>query len=201
LEAPRNHLPAPRLILGSTSKYRRALLDRFGIPFDVAAPNIDESRNPGESPLALVERLSRQKADAVAAKHPESLIISSDQVAVLDERIFGKPGSPAGCTEQLRAASGRTLRFLTGVHVLDARSGARSVHVDTTSALFRTLTDAEIERYIARENPIDCAGSFKGEALGITLLERIDSQDPTALTGLPLIWLASALRQAGLLLP
>jgi septum formation protein len=194
-------LEAHRLILGSTSKYRRALLDRFGIPFSIAAPNIDESRNPGESPLALVERLSRQKADAVAASFPDGLIISSDQVAVLDERIFGKPGSAAGCTEQLRAASGRIMQFLTGVHVLDAHTGERSMHVDTTSAHFRTLTDAEIERYVARENPIDCAGSFKVEALGITLLERIDSQDPTALTGLPLIWLASALRRAGVLLP
>jgi septum formation protein len=188
------------LILASTSRYRRALLERLGLAFDCAAPQVDEQALPGEAPRDLALRLARAKADAVAAQHPGKIVIGADQIAVLGTQVLGKPGTEARCEEQLRHSSGREVVFLTAVHVADGRGGGES-HVDRTIAIFRDLTNAEIERYVAAERPLDCAGGFKAEALGIALFERIESEDPTALTGLPLIWLSGALRRAGIPVP
>jgi len=195
-----NHT-APRLVLASTSKYRRALLDRLKTPFDICGPLVDETLQPSEDPIALVHRLSRAKAQAVAERYPDAVIIGSDQVAVNGRAILGKPGDVENCVRQLTQASGRRVAFHTGVHVLDLRMRRHEAHVDTTTVQFRTLTEDEIRRYVDKEQPLDCAGGFKVEGLGISLFERIDSQDPTALMGLPLIWLTGALRRAGLSLP
>ena len=200
----------PELILASTSKYRRELLSRLGLPFVCAAPNIDESAQAGERAAALVSRLARQKAAAVAAAHPGAWIIGSDQAAVRvdtagGEAILGKPGTTAASIEQLRGCSGRTLTFMTAVALLqaggDVAGGDALEFTDSTRVIFRVLDDPTIERYVAREMPLDCAGGFKCEALGITLCESIESVDPTALIGLPLIRLAAALRTAGFALP
>jgi septum formation protein len=196
----------PELILASTSKYRRELLSRLGLPFICAAPDIDESAQAGERVAALVSRLARQKAAAVAAAHPGAWIIGSDQAAVrLDgagsETILGKPGTTSACIEQLRGCSGRTLNFMTAVALVHGGSGSVIEFTDSTRVIFRVLDDPAIERYVAREMPLDCAGGFKCEALGITLCESIESVDPTALIGLPLIRLAAALRTAGFALP
>ena len=197
----------PELILASTSTYRRELLSRLGIPFVCAAPNVDESAQSGERAAALVSRLARQKAAAVAAAHPGAWIIGSDQAAArVDaggrETILGKPGTTAACIGQLRDCSGRTLNFLTAVALLHSGgSGGVLEFTDSTRVTFRMLDDPSIERYVAREMPLDCAGGFKCEALGITLCESIESVDPTALIGLPLIRLAAALRTAGFALP
>lgn len=189
------------LVLASTSPYRRELLRRLGIPFDVAAPGIHEERHAGESARAMVARLAREKAGAVAAQHDSGLVIGSDQCAVLGDTVLGKPGSVERAVSQLAAASGHTVRFLTSVCVHDAATGAVTDALDETAVTFRTLTETEIRRYVEREQPLDCAGSFKAEGLGIALFERIENLDPTALTGLPLIALARLLRAAGLPLP
>lgn len=187
-----------RLVLGSTSRYRRALLDRLLLPFEVAAPDLDESALPGERPAATALRLAEAKARAVAARYRDALVIGSDQVADCDGQPVGKPGHRAGAVAQLRMLSGRTVVFHTGVALVDAASGrCRSELVDIAST-FRTLTDAEIATYLDREQPYDCAGSVRSEALGIALFERIASDDPTALIGLPLIALARLLRAEGL---
>jgi septum formation protein len=191
----------PRLVLASTSPYRRQLLERFGIRFTVAAPDVDETPLPGETPIDLTNRLARDKADIVAHRHRGSVVIGSDQVALFGREIIGKPGNPERCIEQLKKLSGQRLEFHTAVHVIHSDTGANESHLDITTVYFRKLTDAEIERYVARERPVNCAGSFKAEGLGITLFERIESQDPTALIGLPLIWLAGALRRGGFTLP
>jgi len=162
---------------------------------------VDESVQTGEDPVALVTRLARDKAQAVADRYPQSVIIGSDQAAVLGRTILGKPGTLERCIEQLRNATGQRVLFHTAVHVIDLRNRRHEAHVDTTTVLFRSLTESEIRNYVAREKPVDCAGGFKAESLGISLFERIDSQDPTALIGLPLIWLAGALRRAGYSLP
>lgn len=190
-----------RLVLASTSPYRRQLLERFGQRFTVAAPDVDESPLPGETPVDLVNRLARAKAEVVARRNPRSIVIGSDQIAVFGREILGKPGNPERCIEQLKAVSGQRLTFNTAVHVIQSDSGSNESHLDVTTVHFRKLSDDEITRYVARERPVNCAGGFKAEALGITLFERIESQDPTALIGLPLIWLASALRRSGLTLP
>jgi septum formation protein len=192
---------SPRLVLASTSKYRRALLDRLMIPFTVNGPMVDETAQPGEDPIALVHRLAKAKAQAVAERFPESVIIGSDQVAVNGRTILGKPGTADRCIQQLSDASGQRVLFHTGVHIIDLRNRRHEAHVDTTTVHFRALSAEEIRRYVEKESPLDCAGGFKVEALGITLFERVDSQDPTALTGLPLIWVSGALRRAGLTLP
>lgn len=192
---------SPRLVLASTSQYRRQLLERFGQRFTVAAPDVDETALPGEMPVDLVARLARAKAEAVAHRHPNSIVIGSDQVALFGREIIGKPGNPERCIEQLKAFSGQRLSFHTAVHVIQSQSGSNEGHLDVTTVHFRKLSDDEIERYVARERPVNCAGGFKAEALGISLFERIDSQDPTALIGLPLIWLSAALRRAGMQLP
>jgi septum formation protein len=189
----------PTLILASGSSYRRDLLTRLGLEFEVVSPDVDESPRPDEDPPELVGRLARAKAAAIVKTRPDAVVIGSDQVATLAGRILGKPGSPANARSQLAECAGRSVEFLTGVCVLDGRSPRAEplLHLDITRVLFRPLTQAEIERYVEMENPIDCAGGFKSEGLGIALFDRIDSQDPTGLIGLPLIWLSKALVQFG----
>jgi septum formation protein len=190
-----------RLVLASTSPYRRQLMERFGLRFTVAAPSVDETPLPGETPVDLVHRLARAKAEAIARRNPSSIVIGSDQVALLGHQIIGKPGNQERCIEQLKAMSSQRLVFHTAVHVVHSDTAAHEGHLDLTTVHFRKLADEEIQRYVARERPVNCAGSFKAEALGISLFERVDSQDPTALIGLPLIWLSGALRRVGFPLP
>lgn len=190
-----------QLILASSSPYRRALLDRLQLRYRAVSPDIDESRGERETPEAYVRRLSQEKAAAVAARHPESLIIGSDQAAVLDGEILDKPGSHERALAQLRRASGRHVDFLTGLCLLNAARATVQTDVVRTRVHFRRLDDAAIKRYLWRERPYDCAGSFRSEGLGIVLFERIESDDPTALIGLPLIRLASMLRHEGIVLP
>ena len=189
-----------RLILASTSTYRRELLARLRLPFDVARPEVDESPRPGESPAALAERLAIAKAGAIASREPRATVIGSDQVAELDGSALGKPGSRDGAVAQLGAMSGREIRFRTAVCVQRDSEPPR-IAMDTTTVRFRTLSLAEIERYVDAEQPFDCAGSFKSEGLGIALFDAIESSDPTALVGLPLIATARLLREAGFVLP
>jgi septum formation protein len=185
------------LVLASTSPYRRALLDRLGIPFTIVAPKADETPEAVESPAQTALRLSEVKARSVAAQHAGSLIIGSDQVADCDGQPIGKPGDLAKARAMLRLLSGRTVVFHTGIALLDAASGrCASALVDVRST-FRRLSLAEIEAYLTREQPYDCAGAVKSEGLGIALFEAIESDDPTALIGLPLIKLTSMLRDAG----
>jgi septum formation protein len=196
----------PELILASTSAYRRELLGRVLQPFRCEAPGVDETPLPGETAAALVARLARAKAEAVAKLHPSAWVIGSDQAAVLaggggNAEIIGKPGTRERCIEQLRRCSGKTLHFLTAVALVRHRDGQSSEFVDTTRVLFRTLDEATIERYVERESPLDCAGGFKSEAAGISLCDSIESLDPTALIGLPLIKLCAALRAVGFALP
>ena len=191
----------PKLVLASTSPYRRQLLERFGLRFSVAAPDVDETPLPGETPIDLANRLARAKAEVIAHRHTNSVVIGSDQVAIFGREVIGKPGNPERCIEQLKMLSGQRLAFHTAVNVIQSDTGSNQSHLDITTVHFRKLTTEEIERYVARERPVNCAGAFKAEALGITLFERIESNDPTALIGLPLIWLASALRGSGFTLP
>lgn len=190
-----------RVVLGSTSVYRRQLLERLGIPFTVAASNVDEEPLPGESAVDLVQRLARAKAESVARRHPKSLVIGSDQLAVCGRDLLGKPGSGERAIAQLKSLSGQRVAFHTAVHVIHSDSAAHEGHVDLTTVHFRSLNDDEIKRYVARDKPYDCAGGFKVEALGVALFNRVETQDPTALIGLPLIWLAGALRRNGFDLP
>jgi len=194
-------VPPGRLILASTSPYRRQLLGRFGLSFDVEAPRVDEAPAPGETPRALAVRLAFEKADDVARRNPSAWVIGSDQVAERDGLALGKPGDRATANAQLRASSGRTVAFHTAVCVRHVASDVTLSHIDRTDVLFRTLDDATIERYLQAEQPLDCAGSFKCEGLGIGLFEAIENEDPTALVGLPLIALARMLRQAGFEVP
>ena len=190
----------PRLILASTSSYRRELLARLRLPFDIVRPDTDETALPGETPLALVQRLAEAKAAAVAALHPQAWVIGSDQVAELDGQTLGKPGGREAAIAQLTAMSGRAVRFRTGVCLSRAGTASRGA-LDTTTVRFRALDADEIARYVDAEQPYDCAGSFKSEGLGIVLFEAIESQDPTALIGLPMIATARLLRDAGFGLP
>jgi septum formation protein len=187
------------LILASSSPYRRALLERLGIQFEVVRPAASEDHLSRETPRDRALRLSGAKAKAVAAQHPDAVVIGSDQVASVGTRVLDKPGDAANCRSQLAMLSSQTARFHTGCAVM--ANGERLIHLDTTSVTFRPLTPEEIDRYVEREKPFDCAGGFKAEALGITLFESIETRDPTALVGLPLIWLASALRSVGYSLP
>jgi septum formation protein len=191
----------PKLVLASTSPYRRQLLERFGIRFTVAAPDVDETPLPGETAIDLTNRLARAKAEVIARRHPSSVVIGSDQVALFGREVIGKPGNPERCIEQLKMLSGQRLAFHTAVNVIHSDTGSNQSHLDITTVHFRKLAIDEIERYVARERPVNCAGGFKAEALGIALFDRIESQDPTALIGLPLIWLADALRRTGYPLP
>ncbi len=191
----------PPLILASTSPYRRDLLARFAIAFEVEAPGVSEAHVPGESPADRALRLATAKAQAVSARHPEALVIGSDQVAAVGTEVLDKPGDASRCRAQLSRLSGHSACFYTACVVLGGRPPVHLAHVDTTTVVFRQLAAAEIARYVEHEHPFDCAGGFKAEGLGIALFEYIESQDPSALIGLPLIWLASGLRGAGFLLP
>ncbi len=190
--------PAP-LILASTSPYRRELLARLGLVFEVLAPDVDETPAADESPERTAARLAQSKAHAVLARRPEAVVIGSDQVADLDGIRLHKPGTPENARRQLALASGREVRFHTAVCV----AAAHAVHVDlvTTTVRFRELDADAIARYVERDTPLDCAGSARSEGLGIALLERMDGPDPTALVGLPLIAVATALRKHGFVLP
>ena len=189
------------LVLGSTSRYRRELLQRLGLPFTVAAPDVDETPLQGEAPRALALRLALAKAHAVAAQHPDAVVIGSDQVADLHGQPLGKPGTHERASAQLQRMSGETVIFQTAVAVVCAATGFEQVDLAPVEVRFRTLTGDEIERYLRAEQPYDCAGSAKSEGLGISLLEAILSDDPTALVGLPLIRTCRMLRAAGLTLP
>ncbi len=197
----KNH-PKPNLILASASPYRRQLLERLGLLFTVQAVDIDETVHTGESAQELVSRLSRGKAHAAMDRlEPDdktAVIIGSDQVAVHDGIILGKPGDAARAREYLSRFSGNMVQFLTAVFVIDVWNHASHEHTDITRVHFRDLADSEIRDYVDREQPFDCAGGFKAESLGIVLFNRIESDDPTGLLGLPLIWVAQALRESGM---
>jgi septum formation protein len=190
-----------RLILGSTSVYRRALLERLRIPFTVRAPDVDETPQPNETPAALATRLAMAKAQAVANQFPESIVIGSDQVADLHGVPLGKPGTHARAVEQLQKMRGQTVIFQTAVAVVCQANHFCQYEIAAVRVQFRYLSDNEIEKYLLLEQPYDCAGSAKSEGLGIALLESIENDDPTALVGLPLIRTCSLLRAAGIAIP
>ncbi len=185
------------VILASTSRYRRELLTRLRLPFDVQSPEVDETPLPGETPHALAARLALEKANAVAARFPEAVVIGSDQVADLGGEALGKPGDHQRATAQLRRMRGQTLIFQTAVAVVCRATGFVQRDIAPVRVVFRDLSDAAIEQYLLAEQPYDCAGSAKSEGLGIALLDSIDSDDPTALVGLPLIRTCRMLRAAG----
>jgi septum formation protein len=194
-----NDAPQPRqLVLGSTSGYRRELLARLHIAFDVAAPDVDETPLPNEAPQVMAMRLALAKAHAVAAQFPSAIVIGSDQVADLNGIPLGKPGTHERSVAQLRMMRGQTVIFQTAVAVVCVETGFAQSDLAAVRVRFRDLTDAEIEHYLRTEQPYDCAGSAKSEGLGIALLAAIDSDDPTALIGLPLIRTCTLLRTAGL---
>ena len=188
----------PTLILASTSAYRRALLERLRLPFEVVAPDVDETPLPGESPMLTALRLAASKAEAVVPAAAGALIIGSDQVAVLDGQPLGKPGDHAAAVRQLQAMRGQRVVFHTALCLLNAASGRKQVENVPTSVFFRNFSDAQIEHYLRTEQPYDCAGSAKIEGLGIALVERIESDDPSALIGLPLMILATMLQSEGI---
>jgi septum formation protein len=190
-----------RIVLGSTSRYRAELLRRLLPDFEQAAPHTDESPLPHEAPTARALRLAIAKAEAVAQSCGDALVIGSDQVAEIDGVVLDKPGSSERACAQLAASSGRSVNFHTALCLLDSHQGRKQTHVDHTRVRFRDLAPAEIARYVEREQPLDCAGSFKCEGLGISLFSAIDSHDPSALIGLPLIALARLLRDAGIAVP
>lgn len=187
-----------QLILGSTSRYRRELLERLNIAFEVAAPDVDETPLPQEAPRVLAERLALAKAKAVAAQFPQAVVIGSDQVADLNGQSLGKPGTHDKATSQLRLMRGQTVVFQTAVSVVCLETGFEQSSLAAVRVKFRDLTDSEIENYLRIEQPYDCAGSAKSEGLGIALLDSIDSDDSTALIGLPLIRTCQMLRSAGI---
>lgn len=197
------HVPAPSpasrppLVLASSSAYRRELLERLRIPFSVQRPDVDETPLQGELPQATAVRLALEKARVVSQAHPGALVIGSDQVATFDGHQVGKPGNHERARAQLRAMRGREITYYTALCLIDGRNGSVQADAAIVRVLFREIDDAEIEHYLAAERPYDVAGSAKCEGLGISLLERIDSDDPTALVGLPLIRLVSMLRRAG----
>jgi septum formation protein len=195
-----NDASSPRraLVLGSTSRYRRELLSRLGVPFEVAAPEVDETPQPGEAPAALARRLALAKAHAVAARFPDAVVIGSDQVADLDGEPLGKPGTHERATEQLRRMRGKAVVFQTALAVVCRATGFEQLDLAPVRVQFRDLSDAEIEHYLRAEQPYDCAGSAKSEGLGIALLDSIDNDDPTALVGLPLIRTCRMIRAAGI---
>ena len=197
MSQPSCHAPAPSVVLGSTSPYRRELLSRLRLPFDVAAPEVDETALPGEAPAALAWRLALAKARVVAARYPEAAVIGSDQVADLDGQALGKPGSHERAVEQLRRMRGRTVIFHTALAVVCVARAFEQADLAPVRVTFRNYGDNEIEAYLRAEQPYDCAGSARSEGLGIALLEAIESDDPSALVGLPLIRTARMLRAAG----
>ncbi|HYE71491.1 MAG TPA: Maf family nucleotide pyrophosphatase [Ramlibacter sp.] len=189
--------PGRTLVLGSTSRYRRELLSRLNLPFEVAAPEVDETPRPGEQPAELARRLALAKARAVAHRFPHAVVIGSDQVADLEGQALGKPGDHANATRQLQRMRGKSVVFQTALAVVCQASGFEQQDLAPVRVQFRDLTDSEIEAYLRAEQPYDCAGSAKSEGLGIALLEAIDSDDPTALVGLPLIRTCRMIRAAG----
>lgn len=189
------------LVLASSSPHRRALLDRLQLAYQVCSPDIDESRRPQEPAAEYVARLSLEKAQAVADRFPQALIIGSDQAAVLDDQILGKPGTHERALAQLKAAQGRAVQFLTGLTLFDAASGTAQTEVVPFTVYFRNLPEQALDRYLRLEQPYGCAGSFKSEGLGIVLFERLEGDAPTALIGLPLIRLTTMLARAGVQLP
>ena len=190
-------LPRP-LVLGSTSRYRRELLSRLGLPFEVDSPNVDETPHPGEAPAALAQRLALAKARAVAQRHPQAVVIGSDQVADLQGEPLGKPGNHERAVAQLRRMRGQVVVFQTALSVVCLDTGFEASELAPVRVRFRALSDEAIEAYLRAEQPYDCAGSAKSEGLGIALLDAIDNDDPTALVGLPLIRTCQLLRRAGL---
>lgn len=186
-----------KLVLASTSTYRRELLSRLKLPFDVASPNVDETPLPGESPSATALRLSVLKANAVASQFPDALIIGSDQVLMLDSEQLGKPGSYENAFMQLKKMQGKAMVFHTALTLFNSKTGRTQTRDIPTVVHIRKLTDAQIEAYLKKEQPYDCAGSAKSESLGIALMERMDSPDPTALIGLPLMTLTNMLMNEG----
>jgi septum formation protein len=195
-EAPQTVQHRP-LVLGSTSPYRRELLSRLNLTFETAVPEVDEAPRPNETPLEMARRLALAKAHAVAARFPEAVVIGSDQVADLAGEALGKPGTHERAVAQLRRMSGQTVVFQTAVAVVCGATGFEQLDVAAVRVTFRNLSDAEIESYLRAEQPYDCAGSARSEGLGIALLEAIDSDDPTALVGLPLIRTCRMIRAAG----
>jgi MAF protein len=187
----------PKLVLGSTSPFRKALLEKLQLDFTTDKPQIDESRKPDETPEQLVARLACEKAQAVAVRQPDSLIIGSDQVAVNGDAILGKPGDHDTAMTQLRNASGKKVTFLTGLCLLNSSSGEKQVIVEPFHVHFRALNDEQIDNYLKAEQPYNCAGSFKSEAMGIALFERLEGDDPNSLIGLPLIQLIRMLEKEG----
>lgn len=194
-------VPHRPLILGSTSTYRAELLRRLSLPFTIIAPAVDETPLVSEAPQALALRLAFSKAQAVAQLHPESIVIGSDQVAELNGRPLGKPGTPIRAVAQLQAMRGQTVIFHTAVSVVCQATSFAKTELAVIEVKFRDLSDEEIERYVSTEQPLDCAGSAKSEGLGISLMDYIRNDDPTALIGLPLIRTCQLLREAGLLTP
>lgn len=191
----------PPIVLASSSSYRRELLTRLQLPFICHSPDIDETPQANESAQVLVQRLALSKARALAQHYPQHIIIGSDQVAVLDGKIIGKPLHAEGATQQLSAASGRSLVFLTGLAVIDTRTQIEQVDLVPFTVHFRTLNAAQIQRYIAAEQPFDCAGSFKSEGLGVSLFQATEGSDATSLVGLPLIRLCDMLNACGIAVP
>jgi len=189
------------LVLASTSPFRRELLQRLGVTFETLAPDVDETRRQGETPEALVLRLSEAKARAGASQYPDALIIGSDQVAVCGDEVLGKPGNHAAACVQLRRLAGQRVSFLTGLCLYDAASDTVLVDLIPYEVVFRRLTDQQIDRYLKIEQPYNCAGSFKSEGLGISLFESMHGEDPNALIGLPLIRLTSWLNTSGINIP
>lgn len=189
------------LVLGSTSPFRYELLKKLALDFKTAAPDIDETRLPGETPESLVQRLALEKARAVVQYYPQALIIGSDQVACIDDEILGKPGSRENAIMQLQKASGRMVTFQTGLCLLNSASGRHQVLTEPYRVHFRTLSQAQIERYVDHEKPLNCAGSFKSEGMGICLFQRLEGDDPNTLIGLPLIRLIKMLEQEGVQVP
>lgn len=190
-----------RVVLASTSPFRRSLLEKLGVPFETASPRVDESRQAGEPASQLVRRLAEAKARAIGATLSDGLVIGSDQVACIGDEVLGKPGSRENAIAQLQAASGKTVRFYTGLCLLNAESGACRTVVEPFDVCFRELDSGQITRYVDREQPFDCAGSFKSEGYGITLFSALHGRDPNTLIGLPLIALVEMLDAEGVRLP
>jgi septum formation protein len=191
---------APPIFLASSSSYRRGLLDRFLNDYECVSPGVDETAFRSEDPASLASLLARKKAEAVSSKHRDALVIGADQLAVIEDRVLGKPGDHQRAVEQLLASSGKAVRFLTAVCILDPVSRRRLEHVDTTTVRFRTFDRRLAEAYLRHDQPYDCAGSFKIEGAGFVLFESVNTDDPTALIGLPMIWLSSRLQELGYLL-
>ncbi len=192
---------AASIVLASSSSYRRGLLDRFLDDYETVSPNVDETDDGTQAPEHFAARLAREKAEAVSSTHRDALIIGADQIAVLDGQVLGKPGDHHKAVEQLLAASGKALHFLTAVCVLDSVGRTRHEHIDRTTVRFRQFDLRLAETYLRHDKPYDCAGSFKIEGAGFVLFESVQTDDPTALIGLPMIWLAETLRRLGYLLP